>query len=69
MADTKPDLMTVDEVAAVLRTNRKTLLNRRSKGLGPAGFRIGRAVLFEREVVQRYLKDQQAADAIGARSA
>jgi hypothetical protein len=69
MADSKPDLMTVDEVAAVLRTNRKTLLNRRSRGLGQVGFRIGRVVLFDRILVEQYLREQQAADTIGARSA
>ena len=70
MADAMPlDLMTVDEVSALARMKRKTLLNRRSRGLAPQGFRVGRTVLFHRQDVMRWLDDQRAADAIGARSA
>lgn len=61
--------LTVDDVARLTRSKPKTVLNRRSKGLGPRGFRLGRVVLFRREDVERYLQDQQDADVIGARSA
>jgi excisionase family DNA binding protein len=64
-----PDLMTVDEVASALRVNRKTLLNWRAQGLAPEGFRVGKAVLFHRENVRRWLDERQAADNVGARSA
>jgi hypothetical protein len=65
----EPDLMTVDEVAALCRSTRKTVLNRRSRGLAPEGFRVGRAVLFHRKDVMRWLDEQRAADQVGARSA
>ena len=64
-----PDLMTVDDLAALCRTSRKTILNRRSRGLTPQGFRVCRVVLFPREAVMRWLQEQQAADQVGARSA
>lgn len=63
-----PDLMTVDEVAAVMRINRRTLLNRRSQGLAPAGYRVGKQVLFPRADVHRYLEQQAANDLVGARA-
>jgi excisionase family DNA binding protein len=64
-----PDLMTVDEVAAVVRVNRKTVLNWRAQGLAPEGFRVGKAVLFHRDAVQAWLEKRREADAIAARSA
>ena len=70
MADaTHPDLMTVDEVAALCRLTPKTILNRRSRGRAPQGFRVGRAVLFRRQDVTRWLDEQRAADQVGARTA
>jgi predicted DNA-binding transcriptional regulator AlpA len=73
MADVMPtpgaDLMTVDEVAALCRTTRKTVLNRRSRGLAPKGFRVGGVVLFHRNDVMRWLDEQRAADRVGSRTA
>ena len=69
MTNKAPRLMTVAEVATQLRVSPKTLLNWRSRGIGPVGFRVGRAVLFEPAAVERYLQGLQAADEIGARSA
>ncbi|WP_103384242.1 helix-turn-helix transcriptional regulator [Pseudonocardia dioxanivorans] len=64
-----PDLMTLDEVATELRVSRKTLLNWRAQGAGPKGFRLGRAVVFDRSDVRSWIDEQRAADHIGARSA
>ena len=63
-----PDLMTADEVAAVLRITRRTLINRRSLGDAPAGFRCGKQVLFPRADVHRYLERQAADDNVRARA-
>lgn len=63
-----PDLMTTDEVADALRITRRTLLNRRSQGLAPRGFRVGKRVVFRRDVVRAYLEQQAADDHIAARA-
>lgn len=52
-------LMTVDEVAALLRVGRKTLLNWRPLGIGPCGFRVGGAVRYRRVEVDRWLAEQE----------
>ena len=69
MAEALPELLTVDEVASALRIDRKTLLNWRALGRAPEGFRVGRAVLFPRDGVRKWLDAQRAADEIGARTA
>ncbi|MBN9737313.1 MULTISPECIES: helix-turn-helix domain-containing protein [unclassified Pseudonocardia] len=61
-------LLTVDEVCAVLRVERKTLLNWRAKGYGPTGFRLGRAVVFDRDEVMRWIEEQRSADRISDRA-
>lgn len=53
------ELMTLDEVAAELRVSRKTLLNWRPLGLGPRGFRVGKAVRYRRAEVARWLDEQE----------
>ena len=63
-----PDLMTADEVADLLRITRRTLLNRRSLGDAPHGYRVGRQVLFPRDGVRRYLDQQAANDTVAARA-
>lgn len=57
-----PELITLDDMAAMLRIGRKTLLNWRSSrrpGL-PVGFRPagGRVVLFRRTDVEKWIDDQ-----------
>lgn len=63
------DLLTLDEVARQLRVSRKTLLNWRAQGLGPKGFRLGRAVVFERADVRLWIEERRSTDRIGARTA
>lgn len=60
------ELLTVDEVAAELKINRKTLLNWRALGMGPVGFRVGRGVRYSREAVDQYLDNCRRNDPLGA---
>ncbi|MEU4372447.1 helix-turn-helix transcriptional regulator [Pseudonocardia alni] len=68
MGEPAPDLMTVAEVSAMTRIPRGTLLNWRSQGRGPVGFRLGRAVMYERRDVLRWLQEQREADPVGDRA-
>ncbi|MGY1745557.1 helix-turn-helix transcriptional regulator [Blastococcus sp. SYSU D00695] len=56
------DLLTLAETAAYLRTPVATLRYWRHLGLGPAGFRLGRRVVYRRGDVDRWLTERQAAD-------
>lgn len=56
------ELMTIDELSAALRLSRKTLLNWRPQGIGPRGFKVGKAVRYRRTEVARWLAEQEAAD-------
>ncbi len=56
------DLMTLAETAAYLRTPVATLRYWRHLGLGPAGFRLGRRVIYRRDDVDRWLTERQAAE-------
>jgi DNA-binding transcriptional MerR regulator len=51
--------MTMPEVAEMLRTPVATLKYWRSIGYGPAGFKVGRRVLYRRDAVRAWL-DQLA---------
>jgi predicted DNA-binding transcriptional regulator AlpA len=55
------ELLTLAEVAAVLRTPVATLRYWRHLGVGPDGFRLGRRVVYRREDVNRWLAQQQQA--------
>lgn len=66
MKESRPRLMTVDEVAAELRVSRKTLMNWRGRGVGPQGFRVGATVRYRSEVVQRWLAEQESLEPQGA---
>ncbi len=52
-------LLTLAEVAAVLRTPVATLRYWRHLGVGPEGFRLGRRVMYRREEIDRWLAQQQ----------
>ncbi len=56
------DLMTLAETAAYLRTPVATLRYWRHLGLGPAGFRLGRRVIYRRGDVDRWLAERQDAE-------
>jgi excisionase family DNA binding protein len=57
------DLMTLLEVAAYLRVPVATLRYWRHLGRGPAGFRLGRRVMYRREDVERWIGERQQAQA------
>ncbi len=66
MPESEHELMTLDEVAAMLKVSRKTLLNWRARGVGPRGFRVVKAVRYRRGEVVRYLAAQEADEPQGA---
>ncbi len=61
-ANSLPQLLTLDEAAAFLRTPAATLRYWRHLGIGPEGFRLGRRVVYRRNEIDRWIAEQQAAD-------
>ena len=57
-------LLTLTEAAAVLRTPVATLRYWRHLGIGPAGFRLGRRVLYRRDDLDRWVEAQRTAQAV-----
>ena len=60
--DTTPspdDLLLIDEVALITRRSVDTLRWLRHKGEGPAGFRMGRRVVFRRGAVMDWIAHQE----------
>ena len=57
-------LLTLTEAAAVLRTPVATLRYWRHLGIGPAGFRLGRRVLYRRDDLDRWVEVQRTAQAV-----
>ena len=56
-------LLTLDEAAAVLRTPVATLRYWRHLGIGPAGFRLGRRVMYRRDDLDEWVTAQRDAQA------
>jgi excisionase family DNA binding protein len=54
-----PAVLTVDELAALLRVDRKTLYTAVRNGEIPGTRRIGRTIRFSRDTVLRWLADGQ----------
>jgi len=54
------ELMTIDEVSAMVRAPIATLRYWRHLGTGPKGFRVGRAVRYWRQDVLAWLTEQSA---------
>lgn len=57
------DLITTAEFAEIARTSPETVRYWRHIGRGPAGFKVGRRVVYERSTVLQWLRDLQAAEA------
>jgi len=57
------DLLTITEAAELLRAPVATLRYWRHLGTGPAGFRLGRRVLYRRDDLERWVSDRQHAQA------
>lgn len=68
MSDTAPDLMTLAEVSEMTRVAKTTLQNWRSQGRGPVGFRLGRAVVYERQDVLRWIAERRSSDRMNDRA-
>ena len=59
MAPQPPPVLTADELAALLRVNRKTVYAGFKAGDIPGGRRIGGAIRFSRDAVLRWLAEGQ----------
>lgn len=55
-----PDLLTPDEVAALLRTTRKAVYAMIARGQLPGIVRLGRRVLFDRHELLQWLAERRA---------
>ncbi|MBO7938955.1 helix-turn-helix domain-containing protein [Streptomyces sp. S9] len=60
--------MTTKELAAHVRKSPATVRSWRHRGLGPRGTRIGKAVLYRRDAVAKWLEEREQADEIGQRA-
>lgn len=67
-ASESPQLLTLPETAALLRTPVATLRYWRSRRIGPAGFRLGRRVVFRRDDVDRWVAERQQSEKAGRRA-
>lgn len=59
-------LLSRAEVAHLLGVEEKTLANWRGRSYGPRGFRVGKAVRYRRDEVDRWLSAQESAEPRGA---
>jgi len=67
MPEVERRLMTRAEVAQLLRIPEQTLRNWRARGIdGPRGFKVGKAVRYRREEVDRWVAQQEASEPRGA---
>ena len=55
------DLLSADEVAAILRVTRKAVYTRNSRGQLPSPVRLGRRLYFPRADLIRFLEERRAA--------
>lgn len=60
------NLLTGPEVAELTRTPHATLRYWRHRGTGPRSFKLGRRVMYRREDVERWMKEQYDATTVGA---
>jgi excisionase family DNA binding protein len=57
--DRDDDLLLMEEVAALTRQSVSTIRWLRHRGQGPAGFRLGRRVVFRRAEVERWIAQHE----------
>jgi excisionase family DNA binding protein len=62
-----PELLTVDEVAALLRTSRKAVYTRIERGLLPGVVRDGRRLLLLRDDLLLWIREKRATSPGGTR--
>lgn len=56
-----PDLLTTKELAAYLRKPVATVRGWRYRKVGPAGFRLGRDIVYRRTTVEAWLAEREKA--------
>ena len=54
-----PEVITADEVAKILRVERKTVYNLFREGKLPCGKRVGRVIRFSKEALFAWLDDKE----------
>jgi predicted DNA-binding transcriptional regulator AlpA len=57
------DLLLLSEVSALTRMPEATIRHHRHRGTGPAGFLLGRRLVFRRGAVKRWIAEREEADA------
>ncbi len=67
MSKSFPDLLTMTEVAALLRTSRKATYSMVARGQLPGVIRIGRRVLIQRDELLDWLDERRAPSPEGDR--
>ena len=60
MSSLSPVLLRIDEVAALLRTSSKAIYAMDERDTLPGVVRIGRRVLFDQEILVRWLRQKSA---------
>ena len=63
----RSDLLTVTEVAHLLRTNPSTVRYWRYTSYGPPGIKVGRRVLYRRSDIEAFIADRAAPAVAGSR--
>ena len=58
----RDELLTIDEVAVILKVPVATLRKWRSAGSGPEGFRMEKHLRFRRSSVDRFITDTEAVE-------
>lgn len=58
-------LLTMAEVAALMRTPENSLRYWRHQGTGPASFKVGRRVVYDEAVVLAWIEEQRQASTSG----
>jgi excisionase family DNA binding protein len=59
---THDELLTLDELAFILKVPAATIRKWRSAREGPPGFRVGKYVRFRRSAVEQYITEREKAD-------
>ena len=54
-------LLTISDLAKMLRISEKSVYSLNYRGVGPAYLRIGKSVRYRRETVSKWLQDKESA--------
>ncbi|QFR00755.1 helix-turn-helix domain-containing protein [Streptomyces phaeolivaceus] len=67
-ANTNSPYMTTKELAVLVRKSPATVRGWRHRGAGPRGTKVGKEVLYHRDVVRKWLQAKESADPVGQRA-